>query len=179
MSSQTNFSHQEHIPFSKIEKQPLDLPQYGEGIIADTQLGESQEVFQTHIDGVDFRNVSWQLATVVFVKINFAMSILSIPAAMAALGSVGGSLSLIGFTGLNIYTALVLGDYRLEHTQCHMLADMMGNIWGRVGRELVGIQIIIARSSSPLAKSSRRQQLSTHCQIMGRVRPSSLSCLRF
>ncbi|KAG9765631.1 amino acid transporter, partial [Aureobasidium melanogenum] len=132
MSSQTNFSHQEHIPFSKIEKQPLDLPQYGEGIIADTQLGESQEVFQTHIDGVDFRNVSWQLATVVFVKINFAMSILSIPAAMAALGSVGGSLSLIGFTGLNIYTALVLGDYRLEHTQCHMLADMMGNIWGRV-----------------------------------------------
>ncbi|KAG9570949.1 amino acid transporter, partial [Aureobasidium melanogenum] len=145
MSSQTNFSHHEHVPFSKIEKQPLDLPQYGEEIIADTQLGESQEVFQAHIDGVEFRNVSWQRATVVFVKINFAMSILSIPEAMAALGSVGGSLSLVGFAGLNIYTALVLGDYRLKHTQCHMLADMMGNIWGRVGRELVGIQIIIAQ----------------------------------
>ncbi|KAH0040861.1 amino acid transporter, partial [Aureobasidium melanogenum] len=145
MSSQTNSSHDEHISFSKIEKQPLDLPQYGEETIADTQLGESREVFQAHIDGVEFRNVSWQRATVVFVKINFAMSILSIPAAMAALGSVGGSLSLVGFTALNIYTALVLGDYRLKHTQCHMLADMMGNIWGRMGRELVGIQIIVAQ----------------------------------
>ncbi|KAG9964335.1 amino acid transporter, partial [Aureobasidium melanogenum] len=145
MSSQTNSSHDEHISFSKVEKQPLDLPQYGEEIIAETQLGESREVFQAHVDGVEFRNVSWQRATVVFVKINFAMSILSIPAAMAALGSVGGSLSLVGFTALNMYTALVLGDYRLKHTQCHMLADMMGNIWGRVGRELVGVQIIVAQ----------------------------------
>lgn len=102
MSSQTISSQNEHISFSKIEKQPLDLPQYGEDIIADTQLGQSREVFQAHTDGVEFRNVSWQRASVVFVKINFAMSILSIPAAMAALGSVGGSLSLVGFTALNI-----------------------------------------------------------------------------
>ncbi|KAH0334441.1 amino acid transporter, partial [Aureobasidium melanogenum] len=145
MSSQTISSQNEHISFSKIEKQPLDLPQYGEDIVADTQLEQSREVFQAHIDGVEFRTVSWQRACVVFVKINFAMSILSIPAAMAALGSVGGSLSLVGFTALNIYTALVLGDYRLKHTQCHMLADMMVNIWGRIGRELVGVQIIVAQ----------------------------------
>ena len=85
-----------------MEKGPLDLPKYGEDIIADTQIGESREVFQAHIDGVEFRTVGWQRATVVFVKINFAMSILSIPAAFGALGSVGGSLSLIGFTALNV-----------------------------------------------------------------------------
>ncbi|KAK5999439.1 hypothetical protein QM012_005440 [Aureobasidium pullulans] len=146
MSSQTDSpQNEQHLSFSKLEKQPLDLPQYGEDIIADTQLGESREVFQAHIDGVEFRTVSWQRATVVFVKINFAMSILSIPGAMAALGSIGGSLSLVGFTALNIYTALILGDYRLKHTQCHMLADMMGNIWGRIGRELVGFQIVLAQ----------------------------------
>jgi hypothetical protein len=62
---------------------------------------ESREVFQKGVDSVEFRTVSWQRATIVFCKINFAMSILAIPEAFAALGYIGGSLSIIGFTSLN------------------------------------------------------------------------------
>lgn len=68
----------------------------------DSDKGESREVFQENVDGVEFRTVSWQRATVVFLKINFAMSILAIPAALGALGSVGGSLCIIGYTSLNV-----------------------------------------------------------------------------
>jgi hypothetical protein len=75
---------------------------YQDGSTAvDTEVGESYEIFQANVNGVEFRTVSWQQATVLFVKINFAMSILSTPGALAALGSVGGSLSIIGFTSLN------------------------------------------------------------------------------
>jgi hypothetical protein len=65
------------------------------------EKGEVHEVFQANVDGVEFRTVSWQQACVLFIKVNFAMSILSIPGALAALGSVGGSLCLVGFTALN------------------------------------------------------------------------------
>lgn len=62
-------------------------------------------------------------------------------------------------------TGLILGDFRNRHPECHsessfeiyttvlklmcanttysVLADMMGHIWGKVGRELVGVQTII------------------------------------
>lgn len=76
----------------------------GEAAFADKGTGESHEVFQADVEGVNFRTVSWQRATVVFLKINFAMSILAIPGALAALGSVGGSLTIVGFTALNVCT---------------------------------------------------------------------------
>lgn len=62
---------------------------------------ESREVFQTGDDVLQFRTVSWQRATIMFCKINFAMSILAIPEAISTLGAVGGSIILVAFTALN------------------------------------------------------------------------------
>lgn len=63
---------------------------------------ESREVFQTGDDVLEFRTVSWQRATIMFCKINFAMSILAIPNAISSVGAVGGSIILVGFTSLNV-----------------------------------------------------------------------------
>ncbi|KXJ88988.1 transmembrane amino acid transporter protein-domain-containing protein [Microdochium bolleyi] len=112
---------------------------------ADKKPAESHEVFTETTDGVNFRTVSWQRAAVIFVKIQFAMSILSVPGALATLGAVGGCLSLVGWGVLNTYTALLLGEFRSRHPECHTLADMCGFLWGRVGRELVTAQILIAQ----------------------------------
>lgn len=62
---------------------------------------ESHEVFRQTDEGVQFRTVSWQRATIIFLKIQFAMSILSVPGALATLGAVGGGLSLVGWHTLN------------------------------------------------------------------------------
>lgn len=62
---------------------------------------ESHEVFQKDADGVDFRNVSWQRATIIFLKIIFATGVLSIPTAMHTLGAVGGAFSVVGWQLLN------------------------------------------------------------------------------
>ncbi|EFX04795.1 amino acid transporter [Grosmannia clavigera kw1407] len=105
----------------------------------------SHEVFKDSADGVNFRTVSWQSATVVFLKIQFAMSILSVPGSLSTLGAVGGSLSIVGWEILNTYTALILGEFRDRHPECHTLADMCGHIWGQFGKELVGFQIIVAQ----------------------------------
>jgi hypothetical protein len=101
MSSGTTSSVEGHVSISGIEKGPIEKSQYGEDSAVDTQVGECREIFQTQIDGVEFRTVTWQGATVLFVKIGFAMSILSIPGALATLGSIGGCLAIVGFTALN------------------------------------------------------------------------------
>lgn len=141
MSSGTVSTNEQRVSLSMVEKRPLKSPQYED--VTDTQIGESREIFQTQIDGVDFKTVSWQRATVVFVKIGFAMSILSIPGALASLGSVGGCLTIVGFTFLNtcelywiqrlhgakiltqkrVDTGLILGDYHNKHPECHSKID--------------------------------------------------------
>ncbi|KAL2678524.1 hypothetical protein Neosp_009271 [[Neocosmospora] mangrovei] len=103
------------------------------------------EVFRQTEDGVQFRTVSWQRATIIFLKIQFAMSILSVPGALATLGAVGGALSIVGWHTLNTYTAVILGEFRNRHPECHTLADMCGRLWGRAGKEFVGLQILVAQ----------------------------------
>jgi hypothetical protein len=90
--------HENHATPSTDDKITLQTSDYEEPNI---EKGEVREVFQSNVDGVEFRTVSWQQACVLFVKFNFAMSILSIPGALAALGSVGGGLCIVGFTSLN------------------------------------------------------------------------------
>jgi len=60
-----------------------------------------REVFKDSAEGVSFRTVSWQRASIIFLKIQFAMSILSVPGALATLGAVGGALSIVGWEVLN------------------------------------------------------------------------------
>lgn len=62
---------------------------------------EANEVFHASSDGVEFRTVSWPRATIMFLKIQLGLSILSVPSSLGALGAVGGSLSLLGWALLN------------------------------------------------------------------------------
>lgn len=80
-------------------------PHTSEDDAVSIERGGVQDVFQSNVDGVEFRTLSWQKAAIIFLKLNFAMSVLSIPGALAALGSVGGSLCIVGFTALNTCTS--------------------------------------------------------------------------
>jgi len=67
----------------------------------EVQEHEAHEVFKKNAGGVDFRTVSWPRASVIFLKIQFAMSILAVPSALGTLGAVGGALSIVGWGALN------------------------------------------------------------------------------
>jgi hypothetical protein len=77
------------------------------------------QVFVDTEDGVNFRTVSWQRAAILFLKIQFAMSILSVPGSIVSLGAVGGALSIVGWQTLNTYTAIIVGNFRNAHPECH------------------------------------------------------------
>lgn len=94
------------IETNSIERAPSNTMDVMEGKIDDL---ESHEVFQATTEGVNFRTVSWQRATIIFLKIQFAMSILSVPAALVTLGAVGGSLSIVGWQLVN--TCMYISEY--------------------------------------------------------------------
>lgn len=63
---------------------------------------------------------------------------------MYALGAVGGALSVVGWCALNTYAAVVQGDFRSKHAQCHSIADMAGVVGGPWVREFAGVLFILA-----------------------------------
>ncbi|KAK8051776.1 Amino acid transporter- transmembrane [Apiospora rasikravindrae] len=105
---------------------------------------ESHEVFKKNADGVDFRTVGWPWATVIFLKIIFSTGILSIPTALYALGAVGGTLSLVAWQAVNTYCAIVQGNFRNRHPECHSIVDMAHTLGGPYLRELVGLVFLVA-----------------------------------
>jgi len=96
-----HLKHEAAVNEDSIETQPASL-----SATPTDKKREAYEVFKLTEDGVDFRTVSWQRATIIFLKIQFAMSILSVPGSMAVLGAIGGALSIVGWDILNTCTHL-------------------------------------------------------------------------
>lgn len=104
---------------------------------------EEFEVFKTTA-GVNFRTVEWPRATVIFLKVIFAVGVLTIPTAMYDLGAVGGTLSVLGWGLLNTWAAVIQGDFRNNHRGCHGIADMAEVVGGPIAREITGALFIVA-----------------------------------
>lgn len=102
MSSQDAPQKAHVVPQTKDENiRPYTAADYDEAASAKSDPVVTLEVFRQTEDGVQFRTVSWHRATIIFLKIQFAMSILSVPGALATLGAVGGALSIVGWHALN------------------------------------------------------------------------------
>ena len=81
----------------------LDHSDSNQEPVKPTSSDDGFEVFTKTGHGVDFRTVSWQRASILFLKILFATGVLSIPAAMYTLGAAPGALLILGFGLLNTY----------------------------------------------------------------------------
>ncbi|KAF2708097.1 amino acid transporter [Pleomassaria siparia CBS 279.74] len=129
--------------------------------------GEDEfEIFKQTTDGVQFRIVGWPKAAIIFLKVIFATGVLSIPTAMYGLGAVGGALSVVGWGALNTYFAIVQGNFRNSHAQCHSIADMAHVVGGPVLREICGglfiIAYVLCAGSGVIGLSTGLNALSDH-----------------
>ncbi|CAI7672150.1 unnamed protein product [Penicillium pancosmium] len=104
---------------------------------------EEHEVFKKTEDGVQFRNVGWFKACILFVKVLFATGVLSLPAALLSLGAVGGAISIVAWGAFNTYAFVIMGNFRLRRPHCHSVADMMEVVGGVVGKEITGFVFLV------------------------------------
>ncbi|KAJ5350147.1 hypothetical protein N7541_007874 [Penicillium brevicompactum] len=133
---------------------------------AQAEVEDKFEVFKRGDGQVDFRTVSWIRASVIFLKIIFATGVLSIPSLMYQLGAFPGAITVVGWSLLNTYCALVQGNFRNAYPGCHSIADMAQVVGGPIVKELVGalftISYVIVAASGIIGVSTAFNALSLH-----------------
>lgn len=96
----------------------------------------------------------------------FATGILSIPSVMYDLGAFPGAVNLVCWCLINAYGAIIFGEFRNLHPQCHSVADMAQVIGGPILREIVGfmfvISYVITAASGIIGVSAAFNALSLH-----------------
>ncbi|KAK9896400.1 putative amino acid transporter [Cystobasidium minutum MCA 4210] len=105
-------------------------PYQGKEIFVDQD--EEQAVFKTGEGVTNYRTVSWPKASVIFLKLIFAVGVLSIPDNLHTLGAVGGSIVVVVWGLINTHLALTMGDFVKKHPSVHTIADaaaIVGKKW--------------------------------------------------
>lgn len=110
----------------------------------DCDVLEGQETFRDIEGSVTFRNIGWFRASVMFLKVIFAVGVLSLPLTMYKLGAVGGGLTIIGYGLFNTYCFIIIAEFRLGHRGCHTIADVANAVGGRITKEIAGFLMIAA-----------------------------------
>jgi hypothetical protein len=105
----------------------------------DEKRKQPADVFAQTEDGPDFRGVSTFGAAALIIKSQFGLGVLGLPATFQVLGFVPGLVSLCVLCCLITWTGVVIGKFRLNHPEVHTIADSAYILFGRFGRELMGV----------------------------------------
>ncbi|WVQ96905.1 hypothetical protein IAU59_004013 [Kwoniella sp. CBS 9459] len=119
---------------------------YGEDVET-TVVQQHDEVFgDIREDGPNYRNVGWLGATVLILKSQIGLGVLSLPSALATLGIVPGILCLVGVAGIMTWSGYVVGQVKMRHKQVYSVVDIGEVMFGRVGREVFAAIYCICKS---------------------------------
>ncbi|KAK6374004.1 hypothetical protein LTS17_007974 [Exophiala oligosperma] len=101
------------------------------------------EVFKKSDDAVDFRTVGWPHASIILLKIQFALGVLNLPTVLYIVGALPGALLICAWGAYNTYSAVLLGAYRNRHPGIHTQVEMAYRVGGIWFKELTGALFII------------------------------------
>ncbi|UPK96000.1 hypothetical protein LCI18_006935 [Fusarium solani-melongenae] len=129
-------------------------PKNGE-IVEDPILVEDAVFGEITEDGPNYRNVGWIGTSVIMMKCQIGLGVLSIPAAFNILGMIPGVICMMVIAALSTWGSYIYG-----------IDDAAGVMFGRVGREIVGLCyilfLIFDAGSGMLSVSISFNAVSTH-----------------
>ncbi|KAM0547298.1 hypothetical protein ACHAPJ_010433 [Fusarium lateritium] len=94
-------------------------------------------------DGPNYRNVGWIGTSIIMMKTQIGLGVLSIPAAFDILGMVPGVICMLVIAGLTTWGSYVIGPFKLKHPEIYGIDDAAGLMFGRVGRELLSLGFVL------------------------------------
>ncbi|ETS86274.1 hypothetical protein PFICI_00102 [Pestalotiopsis fici W106-1] len=101
-------------------------------VIVGDVIETEAEVFGGGEGAVNFRNVGWIRAAMFMLKMTFATGVLSLPSALNDLGAVPGAIFILFWGLVNMYMAVIQGEFKLLHPSLHTVAD---------GAEIAALQL--------------------------------------
>ncbi|KAK2596109.1 hypothetical protein QQS21_006456 [Conoideocrella luteorostrata] len=128
------------------EKQEQDEAQEmpPDGSITDTRMETQDAVFgEIQADGPNYRDVGWLGTTVLMMKTQIGLGVLSMPAAFDALGIVPGVLCLTAIGALTTWSNHMIGVFKLRHNEVYGIDDVGFLIFGTPGRVTLGSAFVL------------------------------------
>ncbi|KAH7176097.1 transmembrane amino acid transporter protein-domain-containing protein [Dactylonectria macrodidyma] len=117
-------------------------------------------------DGPNYRNVGWIGTVALMMKTQVGLGVLSIPAVFDTLGIVPGVICLSTIAAITTWSDYIVGVFKLRHASVYGIDDAGALIFGRLGREILGIAFclywIFVAGSGMLGISIGLNAVSTH-----------------
>ncbi|RSL57567.1 hypothetical protein CEP54_008183 [Fusarium duplospermum] len=117
-------------------------------------------------DGPNYRNVEWIGTSVLMMKTQIGLGVLSIPAAFNVLGLIPGVLCLLAIAIITTWSNYMVGAFKLKHPEVYGIDDASRIMFGVVGREILSagfsLYLIFAAGSGMLGISIGFNAISTH-----------------
>ncbi|KAI6758434.1 hypothetical protein HG530_010674 [Fusarium avenaceum] len=117
-------------------------------------------------DGPNYRNVGWLGTSVLMMKSQIGLGVLSIPASFDALGLIPGIICMLVIAVITTWSDYVVGNFKRRHPEVYGIDDAAGLVFGRVGKEIYGISYslltICIAGSAMLGISIALNSLSLH-----------------
>ncbi|KAF4976073.1 hypothetical protein FZEAL_7220 [Fusarium zealandicum] len=130
------------------------------GVTNDAVFGTIQD------GGPNYRNVGWIGTSVLMMKSQIGLGVLSIPASFDVLGLIPGIICLIAIAAVTTWSDYIVGKFKLRHPEVYGIDDAAGLMFGRVGKEFFGLAYclltICIAGSGMLGISIALNSLSTH-----------------
>ncbi|CAO2652644.1 Nn.00g009270.m01.CDS01 [Neocucurbitaria sp. VM-36] len=128
---------------------------------------EHDDVFGEITDeGPNYRSVGWKGTTVLMLKTQIGLGVLSIPQVFDTLGLIPGVICLLVIGTMTSWSNYIVGVFKLHHPDVYGIDDVGRRLFGRVGYEVFGIAFalywIFVAGSGILGISIGLNALSSH-----------------
>ncbi|KAJ0166204.1 N amino acid transport system protein [Colletotrichum tanaceti] len=120
------------VSYGREEEEPSASNDPDSAIAHDAVFGEITS------EGPNYRSVGWLGTSVLMMKTQIGLGVLSIPSVFDALGMVPGVVLLCVIGGITTWSDFVVGTFKLRHPHVYGIDDAGEMMFGWVGREVLG-----------------------------------------
>ncbi|WQF83653.1 Putative amino acid transporter, transmembrane domain-containing protein [Colletotrichum destructivum] len=117
-------------------------------------------------EGPNYRSVGWLGTSVLMMKTQIGLGVLSIPSIFDTLGMVPGVVLLCVIGGITTWSDFIVGTFKLRHPQVYGIDDAGELMFGWIGREVLGAAFCLlftfTSGSAMLSISIALNALSVH-----------------
>ncbi|GAD95441.1 amino acid transporter, putative [Paecilomyces variotii No. 5] len=94
-------------------------------------------------DGPNYRNLGWLGTSVLMMKTQIGLGVLSIPSTFDTLGIIPGSICLCVIAAMTTWSDYEIGVFKLNHREVYSIDDAGWLMFGRIGREFLGVAFVL------------------------------------
>lgn len=126
-------------------------------------------------DGTDhFAQVGWLATTILMIKTQIGLGVLSIPAVFHQIGLIPGVIAMLGIAATTSWSGYMVGVLKVRHPEVYGVDDLGYLLFGSVGRVILGATFCICETTSPNKAALKAHRL---CPLKLTVDPLLSFCV--